>query len=207
MAPFTIPNPNFPSGPWRPIRPKPPAPPPTMNLLQAYNAGKDGHTGRLSATMARQDPIENFALLASFFAGKQETVMNNKLKEYEDQHNEYKKVLRWSKYAHEKKAYATNKDKAVHGSGSYKNYMNGITNNRFTNEMDKNKDNKHNKDEWQSQIDVINKEKDMQSTELNKISTEMDMAVKDSSEAEQMAANAVKKANDLMSTQAKTSGG
>ncbi|MCK5100921.1 MAG: hypothetical protein KAR45_22620 [Desulfobacteraceae bacterium] len=180
---------------------------PAMHILPSYVLGTKGkRTAMKARAAATKNPILAFACVAAYFAGEKYTVQEDKLDEYEEKHEDYKNCLTWSKYAHERKARATELDKACSGSGGFKSYVSSIIEGSF-NDMDKGNDNKHNKDEWQAFIDVINKEKDIQSTDLNKISTEMDMAVKDCSEAEQMAANAVKRANDLMSTQGKTAGG
>lgn len=60
---------------------------------------------------------------------------------------------------------------------------------------------------WDDQCTIINEEKEIQSTELNKLSTDMELTVEDSSTAQEMTANAVKKNSDLASTQGRTSGG
>ncbi|MCK5687329.1 hypothetical protein KAJ27_24550 [bacterium] len=182
-----------------------------LGIKISHNLGVKGSKGAFQNRLANcKNPVVAFAYMASYFAGEQETVMNNKLEKYKEQHDEYKNCLRKSKYAHEKKAIAAadseSRKKLAKSNGSFESYINSITGNKFS-KMDKGNDDWHNKDEWQSFIDVINKQKDIESTDLNKLSTEMDMAVKDSSEAEQMAANAVKKATDLMSTQGRTSGG
>jgi len=177
-------------------------------ILDSYAQGQGGNISGLKTSIKScTNPIEAFACLAAYFAGKQETVMSKKLKEYEEKFNEYKKCLDYSKEAHVGKAGAAANKGTTNSTAGFNAYMNEITNNQYTDKMDKGKDGCHNKDEWQSFADVLNEQKDIRSTELNKLSTEMDMAVKDSSEAEQMAANAIKKAVDLMSTQGKTSGG
>lgn len=181
------------------------------HIYPSYELGKEGGITLMRAKAeSTKNPIVAFACVVSYFAGTQETIMKDKMDTYEEKHEEYKTCLNWSKYAHRKKAEATanngGRKNLAWGGGSFKTYINSITGDKFD-KMDKGKDKWHNKDEWQAFIDVINKEKDIQSTDLNKLSTEMDMAVKDCSEAEQMAANAVKKATDLMSTQGRTAGG
>jgi len=184
-------------------------------ILNAYDLGKDGKIGKITSQIKNcTNPIQAFAMLAAYFAGEQETVMSDKLEEYEQKHEEYKEVLAFSKIAHEGKA-GCNSDNTTRSDGSecyydgkgFDEYMDDITEDQYSDGMDKNNDSKHEEDEWQDFIDDINKKKDMESTDLNKLSTEMDMAVKDSGEAEQMAANAIKKATELMSTQGKTAGG
>ena len=212
-------SPDLPSwiDPWLPSPPPPPPLPPPENptnpigfsghIYPSYQLGRESGLALMRARVtSTTNPIVAFACVASYFAGKNEIAMEKKMDEFETQHEKYMKCLDWSQYAHERKASAVAEDGGVYGSSSFKSYINGITNNKF-NSMDKGNDNYHNKDEWQSFIDVINQQKDMESTDLNKLSTEMDMAVKDCSEAEQMAANAVKKATDLMSTQGRTAGG
>jgi hypothetical protein len=179
-------------------------------ILSSYAQGQEGDVAGLkSAINSSMSPIQAFACLASYFAGQEETKMATKLKEYEKAFNDYKECLEHSKEAHEGKAGAAAKDGCVSSKDieGFDTYMDKITNNAYSDKMDKKDDSNHNKDEWQSFADVLNEQKDLLSTDLNKISTEMDMAVKDSSEAEQMAANAIKKAVELMSTQGKTSGG
>ena len=181
------------------------------SILSSYAQGQKGNVAGLKNTInSGMSPIQAFACLASYFAGQEETKMAKKLKEYETAFNAYKECLGHSKEAHTGKASAA-ADKASGSTKGFDKYMNEITTNKYSKagdkSMDKKQDSWHNKDEWQSFADVLNQQKDLLSTDLNKLSTEMDMAVKDSSEAEQMAANAIKKAVDLMSTQGKTSGG
>lgn len=177
-------------------------------ILSSYNQGKSADVSGLTTTInSSSSPIQAFACLAAYFAGQEENKMSKKLAEYETAFNAYKECLGYSKEAHEGKAGAAAKDGCTGSTGGFDTYMDHITNNAYSDKMDKKNDSSHNKDEWQSFADVLNEQKDMLSTELNKLSTEMDMAVKDSSEAQQMAANAIKKAVDLMSTQGKTSGG
>ncbi|MDY0220920.1 MAG: hypothetical protein RBR67_07270 [Desulfobacterium sp.] len=228
-------------------------------LLSSYKLGMTGtkaDKGTLKTNIKGMNPIQAFACLASYFAGQEENKMSKKLTEYEKAFEAYKECLKHSKEAHQGKASAAAKGKneTTESTTDFNNYMNDITDGKFSknktdakknrkayddqwdkdykeanknnnfilgpikpykyappsdkaSSMDKGADGKHSKDEWQSFADVLNQEKDMRSTDLNKLSTEMDMAVKDSSEAEQMAANAIKKAVDLMSTQGKTSGG
>lgn len=172
------------------------------------------------------NPVVAFARLAAFFAGQQSFKMQVKLKIYEEQHNYYKDVLDNSKIAHQGKlsAASAKKDKKIEDDDArckFNVFMNnhiledGGNYDRLTHfygskligDIDPDGDNKHNKDQWDGFIQMIDKEKDIASTDLNKLSTEMDMAVKESDSAQQMAANAIKKANDLLYEQAKTSGG
>ncbi len=177
-------------------------------ILSSYAQGESGDISGLGSSInSCTNPIEAFACLAAYFAGQEENKMSQKLAEYETAFNAYKECLGYSKEAHEGKAGAAAKDGCTGSSAGFDTYMDNITNNAYSDKMDKKNDSNHNKDEWQSFADVLNEQKDMLSTDLNKLSTEMDMAVKDSSEAEQMAANAIKKAVELMSTQGKTSGG
>lgn len=203
----------------------------SMGLLDGYNSGKK--YGKLTSEDAKalsrinlgaklqkiDNPAKAFAVMAAFFAGQQEEVMSQKLKDYTTQYKTYKRCLDFSKNAHEGKAAAAAKgDKgASYSSKEFDLYMNEITGNKFNNKydksiscdafMDKGCDGYHNKEEWQQYADVINQQKDMESTELNKVSNDMDMAVKDSSKAEEITASAVKKATELMATQGRISGG
>ncbi|MCG8564148.1 MAG: hypothetical protein MI747_03610 [Desulfobacterales bacterium] len=185
----------------------------TNFITGAYSAGKGGNISELkSVIQGGGSPIANFAMVAAYFAGQEEKTMQTRLNEYEKQHDKYKECLDVSKIAHQKKGEAASKNNAPHAGSTFKNYMvkimgGGKTGRDKFDGIDVNDDNKHNEDEMQSYIDVLNKQKDIESTELNALSTKVDMAVKDSSEAQQMAANAVKKATDLMSTQGRTSGG
>ncbi|MBI9089837.1 MAG: hypothetical protein JEZ12_11525 [Desulfobacterium sp.] len=179
----------------------------TQDILAAYELGKTGDLEAMTLQInSCTNPIQAFACVAAFFAGEQETIMGEKLEEYEAQHNEYKECLQYSKEAHEGKSETVSNKYSYSGSG-FDDYMNKISDGKYSSKMDKGNDGKHNKEEWQSFADVINQQKDMESTDLNKLSTEMDMAVKDSSEAEQMVVNAVKKMIELMTTQGKGAGG
>jgi hypothetical protein len=179
-----------------------------QDILSSYKLGETGNVAGMKSKIGScKNPIQAFACMAAYFAGEQETVMTQKLDEYETQHEVYKDCLAYSKEAHQGKASCPDKKKCSYSTKDFNAYMDRITDNKYSSKMDYKHDGKHKKEEWQGFADVINQQKDMESTELNKLSTEMDMAIKDSSEAEQMATNAVKKATDLMSTQGKTSGG
>ena len=194
-----------------------------MDLMGAYKLGTQSakviggevdNIKYLAVKMGEQMPKDNpmcaFMLLTAYFSGKQESVMEGRMKEYEEKHNAYKETLDMSKEAHEGKAViGKNKKTKKYSpySDGFKTYMDRITKDRFSDEMQKGNDTLHSKDEWGQMIDIINQQKDMDSTELNKLSTQMDAAVKDSSEAQQMCANAVKKVSDLMATLGKGSGG
>ena len=173
------------------------------------------------------NPIVAFARLAAFFAGQQEFKMQVKLEEYRVQHERYKKVLEYSKLAHQKKLEAANAKADIGVAGrleqrDFNHFMNTEILTLTAEEkrdhwidaniylgggQDTDRNNLHSEDDWDGFIKLIDKKKDMESTDLNKLSTEMDMAVKESDSAQQMAANAIKKANDLIYELAKTSGG
>lgn len=160
------------------------------------------------------NPIERFALVASFFAGVQTRKMEEKLEEYKTLTDNYKEVLHWSQRVQQWKVETkdgkddvwmhyndgTKFNQVIFPEG--KNYINDFRRTHYDNTY-----HLFGKDEVQAVVDVVNQRKDMVSTELQKLSTEVDMAVKDAGEAEQMAANAVKKLTDLLSTQAKNAGG
>lgn len=197
----------------------------SVGLANAKSAARTGMQGELSGST---NPIISFARLAAFFAGQQSFKMELKLKEYTAQHDEYKLLLEHSQEAHTGQAEAARNDGLSNSSKTFNYFFNHKvlgrgdgpvtrTNDKYAEivegqndyilKYDKGNDSKHNKDEWGRIIGVINEKKDLESTDLNKLSTEMDMAVKDSDSAQQMAANAIKKSNDLMSTQAKSLGG
>lgn len=182
----------------------------------SYGAKGDMSSARTQVKSLKNSPLEAFAVLASYFAGQQNKVMEDVLTEYTDKSNVYKSVLELSETAHVLKAEAkaeegkdgappkANKDfregmdKVLQGSGK-----------SFSDIVPKNDDGDYRveTDQAQTCIDAISQKKDILSTDLQALSTKMDMAIKDAGEAEQMAANAVKKLTDLISTQGKGSGG
>lgn len=157
------------------------------------------------------DPLESFALLAAYFSGQQNRKMEDKLEEYKEKTDDYKRVLNTSQKAHTYLADAKaqeGKDKEwPKCDNAFKNDMNWVLTGSGKNFNDISDDKKLDDNEAQACVDAISQKKDMTSTELQAITTEMDMAVKDAGEAEQMAANAVKKLTDLISTLGKNAGG
>ncbi|WDP87727.1 MAG: hypothetical protein HUN05_23470 [Desulfobacter sp.] len=154
-------------------------------------------------------------MVASFFAGQQSQTMADTLVRYKDKHKEYKDTLELSEAAHVLKSEAA----AADGKGdspptadkAFRDGMDKVltgTGKRFSDIVEK-KDKKYEVGEDQAQtcIDAISQKKDILSTELQAISTDMDMAVKDSGEAEFMAANAVSNLTDLLGTLGKQAGG
>ena len=184
------------------------------------NGKLDGGAGSVMA---------DFIRLCAFFAGQQSFEMQRKLEVYKEQHEFYQKVLDKSSLAHEHKLAAANAGESVmieddDERESFNSFMNMNVLTLSEDEMasnghnlrmgyqlgggqDKNNDNYHNKEEWEGFCQLLDKKKDMESTTLNKLSTEMDLAVKESDSAQEMAANAIKKSNDVLSTQARTAGG
>ena len=202
----------------------------SVNIYDIYKNGlgeADNSGDALTAVKNCTSPAAAFACLSAYFAGLEQAEMNTLMDDYKDQHEVYAKCLTMSKFANEQKAEAAaagdngtsswvmtpNEEEGVSG-WSYKNYMEGILNDsedglfeldqKSTNYLDKAV---FTQDEWESQCDIINQQKDIESSELNQLSTDMELAVQDSSEAQEMAANAIKKLSDLASSQAKTSGG
>ncbi|WP_022665968.1 hypothetical protein [Desulfospira joergensenii] len=192
-----------------------------------YNVKQSARTDMEGDLTDAANPIVAFARLAAFFAGQQSFAMELKLKEYEEQHEFYQEVLENSTIAHQYKLKAAEADTDVgieeeDDMRSFNKFMNSnvvtLSDDDRSNRLvhlgyrlgggvDSSNDNLHSKEDWEGFCEQIDQKKDMESTTLNKLSTEMDLAVKDSDSAQEMAANAIKKANDLMSTQGKTSGG
>lgn len=172
-----------------------------------------GHYFSTDPDGKKLNPIERFALVASFFAGVQTRKMEEKLEEYKTLTDNYREVLHWSQSVQQWKVetkdggdvWLHNDQRDEFNEFIFPGGENNL--NAFSRGHHKNTYHLFGKDEVQAVVDVVNQRKDMVSTELQKKATEVDMAVKDAGEAEQMAANAVKKLTDLLSTQAKNAGG
>lgn len=186
----------------------------TGALINAHNLGVAGDSATALSTVKslEHSPIEAFAVLASYFAGQANKKMEDKLAEYSAKSDEYTDVLELSQAAHTYKAEA----KAQEGKDgdppkpdqAFRDGMDRVLSGSGKTCSDIiPADGTINQDRAQTCIDAINQKKDILSTDLQSLSTEMDMAIKDAGEAEQMAANAIKKYVDLITTQGKSSGG
>lgn len=167
--------------------------------MKGFHAAARGKMATEFKDNPSNNPMVNFARIATFFAGQQEFKMNIKLNEYKKQHDKFIDCLDHSKEAHAGKADAVAK-KATESTPGFTTYMKDTIKKTVAPTT-------HTKEEWQSYIDLINQQKDMESTDLNKLSTEMEVTNKDSSSAFQMANNATTSAGKLMSTQGKLAGG
>ena len=159
-----------------------------------------------TALEAISEPLQAFAILCAYFSGQQFRIMEEKITEYEEKKNEYEKVLTTSQEANIYLAEAKKDDETEVELDFMKN-MKWILEGTGKTQKDVSKDYKFDKDEAQNAVDLINRKKDILSTDLQALSTEVDMTVQDQSEAEEMAANSVKKLVDLLSAIGRTAGG
>jgi len=173
------------------------------------SAALSARSAALSALQACSSPAAAFACLATYYAGQTETELNDLMDEYEEQQASYRECLDFSTHATSKKAEANQNGTcpATEEDGDFETYMIGIAGTSEWKSIDSDDTHEHSADEWQAMCDILNNQKEKESNELNSLSTEMELAIQDSSEAEEMAANAVKKLSDMLSTQAKAIGG
>lgn len=163
----------------------------------------------LDMVQSCSSPTAAFACLAAYYAGQAQNELENLMDEYKAQQDSYEDCLDHSTYANASKAEANQNSSCPSSKDNpdFESYMKEIAGTTEWNRIDSDGTQEHSADEWQAMCDILNNQKEIESNDLNSLSTEMELSIQDSSEAEEMAANAVKKLSDMLSTQAQASGG